>query len=100
MSMRSFSGCSGQHGSRVRSKIAAYFIAGKHIYAAPEAVVDAAIFGVIAVGSGHGQTELLAIHCISAVRCSLFAGCECRRTESGAGCTHPFDAIVTIAGLR
>lgn len=58
--MRSFSGCvsrqrsqpwGGEGGAR-----AAYLVTGVHVEASPEAMVPAAIFHVVAVLSGHGQS--------------------------------------------
>jgi hypothetical protein len=78
----------------------AHLIAWIHVHAAPEAVVNTAVFQVIA-RSRHGQSARVSQRVPSGdggMRGGprAFRGGKEGVTERGKACTHPFEAIVTI----
>lgn len=109
MSMRSFSSC-GESAGSTRAGLAgkAHLVTGEHVDAPPKAVVQPFVLFIAVTGGGYGQT----------VRTNQWAGrqaveLQCWCSEGGApaqsershgggaqGCTHPFDAIVTIGAAR
>ena len=104
MSMRSFSSCTVSACAMAGgSAAAAHLIARIHVDASPEAMIPAAVLQVVAVLGGYGQTARAVSHLLGPQVAASSARGQRRgggRTERGQGCTHPFDAIVTIGTTR
>jgi hypothetical protein len=95
-----------------RAVAPAYLVARILVHASPVAMVVAAVFQVIAVMSGHGQSAAT-VSCLLSSTWPTTPGAAERaaqapmrdRRSHGAGrsseeqCTHPFDAIVTIGTM-